>query len=88
MTKARQALERFVRPKMILLTSYRRDGTLVGTPVKRAVNGQHALMYISGSTSREDSSLLVLLPRKPDRLAPGNLRPALPIQTTDLISQS
>ncbi|GHO80101.1 hypothetical protein KSD_78720 [Ktedonobacter sp. SOSP1-85] len=44
MTNPTQALERFVRPKTILLTSYRRNGTSVGTPVHIAVNGEHAFV--------------------------------------------
>lgn len=44
MTKPIQALERFVRPKTILLTSYRRNGTAVGTPVNIAVEGEHAFV--------------------------------------------
>src|SRR5688572_9040257 len=36
------ALAPFVRQKTILLTSYRRDGTPVGTPVSIAVDGDHA----------------------------------------------
>jgi PPOX class probable F420-dependent enzyme len=36
------ALAPFVRQKTILLTTYRRDGTPVGTPVSIAVDGDHA----------------------------------------------
>jgi PPOX class probable F420-dependent enzyme len=38
------ALAPFVRQKTILLTSYRRDGTPVGTPVSIAVEGDHAFV--------------------------------------------
>ncbi|HLG63367.1 MAG TPA: PPOX class F420-dependent oxidoreductase [Ktedonosporobacter sp.] len=44
MTNSAQTLERFVRPKTVLLTSYRRNGTPVGTPVSIAVNGEHAFV--------------------------------------------
>jgi PPOX class probable F420-dependent enzyme len=44
MTNRIQALERFVRPKTILLVSYRRNGTSVGTPVNIAVDGEHAFV--------------------------------------------
>lgn len=44
MTNPTQMLERFVRPKTVLLTSYRRNGTPVGTPVSIAVNGEHAFV--------------------------------------------
>lgn len=36
------ALEPFIREKTILLTSYRRDGTPVATPVSIAFDGDHA----------------------------------------------
>ena len=35
-------LERFVQQSCILLTTYKRDGTSVGTPVHIAVEGDHA----------------------------------------------
>jgi PPOX class probable F420-dependent enzyme len=38
------ALQPFVRQNTILLTSYRRDGTPVGTPVHIAVEGDHAFI--------------------------------------------
>jgi uncharacterized protein len=38
------ALEPFVRQKTILLTTYRRDGTPVGTPVNVAVDGDRAFV--------------------------------------------
>lgn len=38
------ALEPFVRRWTILLTTYRRDGTLVGTPVNIAVDGERAFV--------------------------------------------
>jgi PPOX class probable F420-dependent enzyme len=41
-TAASPALEPFVRQKTVLLTSYRRDGTPVGTPLSVAVDGDHA----------------------------------------------
>jgi PPOX class probable F420-dependent enzyme len=44
MTTPIPVLERFVRPKTILLTSYRRNGTPVGTPVNIAVDGEHAFV--------------------------------------------
>jgi PPOX class probable F420-dependent enzyme len=37
-----QALQLFVRQSTILLTTFRRDGTPVGTPVHIAVEGDHA----------------------------------------------
>jgi PPOX class probable F420-dependent enzyme len=36
-------LARFTRQKTVLLTSYRRDGRPVGTPVSLAVDGDHAV---------------------------------------------
>jgi uncharacterized protein len=44
MTNPILALERFVRPKTTLLTSYRRNGTSVGTPMNIAVDGGHAFV--------------------------------------------
>jgi uncharacterized protein len=38
------ALEPFVRQRTVLLTTYRRDGTPVGTPVSIAVDGDHAFV--------------------------------------------
>jgi uncharacterized protein len=38
------ALEPFVRQKTVLLTTYRRDGTAVGTPVNIAVDGDRAFV--------------------------------------------
>jgi uncharacterized protein len=38
------ALEPFVRQKTVLLTTYRRDGTPVGTPVNIAVDGDRAFV--------------------------------------------
>ncbi|HZS92733.1 MAG TPA: PPOX class F420-dependent oxidoreductase [Chloroflexota bacterium] len=43
-TSATSALGRFARQKTILLTSYRRDGTPVGTPVHVAVDGDRAFI--------------------------------------------
>src|SRR5438477_8753926 len=36
--------ERFARQPTVLLTTYRRDGTPVGTPVSIAVEGDHAFI--------------------------------------------
>lgn len=38
------AFEPFVRQTYVLLTTYRRDGTPVGTPVHIAVDGDHAFV--------------------------------------------
>ena len=38
------AFDRFVNQKTVLLTSYRRDGTPVGTPVNIAVEGTRAFV--------------------------------------------
>jgi PPOX class probable F420-dependent enzyme len=38
------ALDRFINQKTVLLTSYRRDGTPVGTPVNIAVEGTRAFV--------------------------------------------
>jgi PPOX class probable F420-dependent enzyme len=38
------ALARFVRQKTVLVTTYRRDGRPVGTPVSLAVDGDHAYL--------------------------------------------
>lgn len=42
--KAAMVLEPLVRQKTILLTTYRRDGTPVGTPVHVAVDGDRAFV--------------------------------------------
>jgi PPOX class probable F420-dependent enzyme len=42
-------LEPFVRQGTVLLTTYRRDGTPVGTPVSIAVEGDHAYIRTYGS---------------------------------------
>ena len=42
MTPGTEALEPFVRQRAVLLTTYRRDGTPVGTPVNIAVEGDRA----------------------------------------------
>jgi PPOX class probable F420-dependent enzyme len=42
MTTPNPQLERFVRQPTVLLTTYKRDGTPVGTPVNLAVEGDHA----------------------------------------------
>lgn len=44
MTTAAQGLEPFVQQKNVLLTTYRRDGTPVGTPVHIAVEGNRAFI--------------------------------------------
>jgi uncharacterized protein len=44
MTSPTPALEPFVRQKTVLLTTYRRDGTPVGTPVNIAVDGDRAFV--------------------------------------------
>jgi PPOX class probable F420-dependent enzyme len=41
---ASPVLARFVRQKTVLVTSYRRDGRAVGTPVSLAVDGDHAYL--------------------------------------------
>lgn len=41
-TPASTVLAPFVRQKTVLLTTYRRDGTPVGTPVHIAVDGDRA----------------------------------------------
>jgi len=44
MTTRPRALEPFVRPRTVLLTTYRRDGTPVGTPVNIAIEGDRAFV--------------------------------------------
>jgi PPOX class probable F420-dependent enzyme len=44
MTSPTSVLERFVDQKTILLTTYKRDGTPVGTPISIAVEGGHAFI--------------------------------------------
>lgn len=44
MTTPTTILEPFVRQRTVLLTSYRRDGTPVGTPVHIAVAGERAFV--------------------------------------------
>ena len=41
-TAASPLLARFVRQKTVLVTTYRRDGRPVGTPVSLAADGDHA----------------------------------------------
>jgi PPOX class probable F420-dependent enzyme len=41
---AKEVLQPFIRQKTVLLTTYRRDGTPVGTPVNIAVEGDHAFV--------------------------------------------
>jgi uncharacterized protein len=43
-TTSRLVLDRFVRQHTVLLTTYRRDGTPVGTPVSIAVDGDRAFI--------------------------------------------
>ena len=43
-TRTIPALQRFVEQRTVLLTSFRRDGTPVGTPVNIAVEGDHAFV--------------------------------------------
>lgn len=43
-THVRQMLEPFVTQRTVLLTSFRRDGTPVGTPVNIAVEGDRAFV--------------------------------------------
>jgi uncharacterized protein len=38
------AFDRFVRQRTVLLTTYRRDGTAVGTPVNIVVDGERAFV--------------------------------------------
>jgi PPOX class probable F420-dependent enzyme len=44
MTAPTSALEPFVEQKTVLLTTYKRDGTGVGTPVHIAVDGERAFV--------------------------------------------
>ena len=44
MTTASAVLEPFVDQRTVLLTTYKRDGTGVGTPVSIAVDGDHAFV--------------------------------------------
>jgi PPOX class probable F420-dependent enzyme len=46
------ALLPFVRQKTVLLTTYRRDGTPVGTPVHIAVNGDRAFFRTWNSSGK------------------------------------
>jgi PPOX class probable F420-dependent enzyme len=41
---SQEALKPFIHQKTVLLTTYRRDGTPVGTPVNIAVEGDHAFV--------------------------------------------
>jgi PPOX class probable F420-dependent enzyme len=43
-TQAAATLESFARQRTVLLTSYRRDGTPIGTPVSIAVDGDRAFV--------------------------------------------
>ena len=46
------ALEPFVRQQTVLLTTYRRDGTPVGTPVNLAVDGDRAFFRTYASAGK------------------------------------
>ena len=50
--KAIPTLEPLVRQRTILLTTYRRDGTLVGTPVHVAVEGDRAFVRTWDTTGK------------------------------------
>lgn len=50
--KANPALEPLVRQGTILLTTYRRDGTPVGTPVHVAVEGERAFVRTWDTTGK------------------------------------
>ena len=50
--KATPALEPLVRQRTILLTTYRRDGTPVGTPVHVAVDGDRAFVRTWDTTGK------------------------------------
>ncbi|HET8524446.1 MAG TPA: PPOX class F420-dependent oxidoreductase [Thermomicrobiales bacterium] len=73
------ALRPFVHQQTVLLTSYRRNGTPVGTPVSIAVDGDHA--YVR---TYESAWKFKRIRRNPDvEIAPSTLRgkptgPALP----------
>jgi PPOX class probable F420-dependent enzyme len=63
-------LEPFVEQKTVLVTTYRRDGTPVGTPVNIAVEGDHAFMRSyerSGKAKRLRRNALV-------EIAPSTMR--------------
>ncbi|BBA95274.1 hypothetical protein RVR_70 [Actinacidiphila reveromycinica] len=49
MSDTRSPFARFARQKTILLTTYRRDGTPVGTPVSVAVDGDRAYVRTFGA---------------------------------------
>jgi uncharacterized protein len=49
MTAPTPTLQRFVRQNTVLLTTYRRDGTPVGTPVHIAVDGDRAFVRTWGT---------------------------------------
>jgi uncharacterized protein len=46
------ALERFARQRCVLLTSYRKSGTTVSTPVHIAVEGSHAFVRTWSTTGK------------------------------------
>jgi uncharacterized protein len=52
MTNPTPVLERFVRSRTILLTSYRRNGAPVGTPVNIAVDGERAFVRTWDTTGK------------------------------------
>ncbi len=69
-TAATQELEPFVRQKTVLLTTYRRDGTPVGTPLSIAVDGDRA--YIR---SYEQAGKTKRLRNNPEvEVAPSTMR--------------
>ncbi len=69
---APRALERFIRQRTVLLTTYRRDGTPVGTPVHIAVAGNRAFFRTWETTGK-----LKRIRRNPDvAVAPSTVRGA------------
>ena len=52
MTTSRLVLEPFVHQQTVLVTTYRRDGTPVGTPVSIAVDGGHAFIRSWDTTGK------------------------------------
>ena len=64
------ALGRFSRQKTVLLTTYRRDGTPVGTPVNIAVDGDRAVVRTFDTAGK-----LKRIRRNPDvMIAPSTFR--------------
>jgi uncharacterized protein len=69
-TQAETALARFAKQYAVLLTTYRRDGTPVGTPVNIAVAGDRAYVRTFGAAWKAKR-----IRRNPDvELAPCSLR--------------